>query len=313
MRSRLPLWLPRERPYDELTMATELSSFDFWKMQGCGNDFVLAEADSLNAGWEDVARQICDRHFGVGADGLILVLPSERADRRMVMYNPDGSDGVMCGNGLRCFVKYLHDRGVVSAEGRTVTVETGVGIYPADATFDADGLVERVRVGMGEPMFEAADLDARVEQAAPILDLPIEAAGESLNVTLVSMGNPHSVQFIDVAPADFDLDRIGPAVEHHALFADRTNFEVVHVLDRSTVEMRVWERGVGETLACGSGACAVAVAARLHGHVDDNVEVRVPGGTLMIEWDGEGQTFLEGPATLVFESHWKSATKGTTA
>lgn len=294
-------------------MAEASPVFDFWKLHGTGNDFVVAEPLQLDADWPEVARAICDRHLGVGADGLILVLPSDVADRRMAIYNADGSDGVMCGNGVRCFVKFLHDRGAVPAGDGPVTVETAVGVLEATATLDGDGKVARVRVSMGVPAFEPAALGVQIEQDAPVLDLPLEAADEALSLTLVSMGNPHAVQFIDGAPGDYDLARIGPAVERHGLFTDRTNFEVARVIDRSTVEMRVWERGVGETLACGSGACAVAVASRLHGHVDDRVEVRLPGGALNIEWDGSGEASLEGPAVFVFESRWGETTEGVTA
>ena len=283
------------------------AGIEFWKMHGSGNDFVVAEAGDADADWGAIAREICDRHFGVGADGLILVSQSRVAERRMRIFNADGSEAEMCGNGVRCFVKFTLDRGLVSAPDGVVSVETSPGVLEARATFDAGGLVERVRVSMGVPAFRAADVGARIEQEPPLLDLPLEAAGEALRVTLVSMGNPHAVQFVDAAPAGYDLARIGPAMERHSLFANRTNFEVVHVIDRSLVEMRVWERGVGETLACGSGACAAVVAARLHGRVDDAVEVRVPGGALRIEWDGEGEVHLEGPAAHAFSARWEGA------
>ena len=284
---------------------------EFWKMHGAGNDFVVtevgAESDVADAEWAALAREICDRHFGVGADGLILVLPSEAADRRMRIFNADGSEAEMCGNGIRCFVKFALDGGIVEAEDGAVTVETIPGVLEARATLDHHGEVERVRVSMGTPAFRPQDVGARVEQSPPLLDLPLEAAGEALAVTLVSMGNPHAVQFIDRAPASYELERIGPAVERHPLFADRANFEAVRVLGRSRIEMRVWERGVGETLACGSGASAAVVAARLHGLVDDSVDVRLPGGSLNIDWDGEGEVSLEGPATRVFAARWKGS------
>ena len=287
-------------------MAETDPTFDFWKMHGCGNDFVVAAPERLDADWAAVARAICDRHTGVGADGLILVQPSQTADRRMSIYNADGSNGQMCGNGIRCFVKFVHDRGIVSAEGG-LSVETDVGVLDAQPQFDAAGRVTRVRVAMGAPAFAPADLGVQLEQPSPVLDLPLAAADEELSLTLVSMGNPHAVHFIDGAPGDYDLATVGPAVERHPLFSQRTNFEVVRVLDRSTLEMRVWERGVGETQACGSGACAVAVASRLHGRVDDTVEVRLPGGSLTIEWDGDGVVYLEGPVAFVFESRWEGA------
>ena len=284
---------------------------EFWKMHGAGNDFVVTEvgAESVvaDAEWAALAREICDRHLGVGADGLILALPSEAADRRMRIFNADGSEAEMCGNGIRCFVKFALDRGIVEAENGAITVETIPGVREARATLDHHGEVERVRVSMGTPAFGPRDVGARIEQSPPVLDLPLEAAGEALAVTLVSIGNPHAVQFIDGTLASYELERIGPAVERHPLFANRANFEVVRVLGRSRVEMRVWERGVGETLACGSGASAAVVAARLHGLVDDSVEVQLPGGALNIDWDGEGEVSLEGPATRVFAARWEGS------
>jgi diaminopimelate epimerase len=280
-------------------------NFDFWKMHGTGNDFVLAESEELDADWPALAQRVCDRHFGVGADGLIVAFPSAVADRQMRIFNPDGSEAEMCGNGVRCFVKYLLDRGAVSARGGMMTVDTMAGMLEARATLDAAGRVASVRVAMGPPHFQPADIGARVEQAGPIRDLPLTAAGEPLALTLVSMGNPHAVHFLGGAPADFDLHRIGPAVEHDPLFAHRTNFEVVEVRDRAHLVMRVWERGAGETLACGTGACAAVVAARLHDRADQDVDVAVPGGTLRISWDGTGEVYLEGPAAFVFASRWE--------
>jgi diaminopimelate epimerase len=294
----------------------------FWKMHGTGNDFILVEVDAAAAPedeWAALARQVCDRHFGVGADGLILVLESTVADFRMRIFNPDGSEPEMCGNGIRCFVKHCLDRGLIDrgsaagSEGRPLTIETGAGILEARATHNEAGDVTHVRVSMGTPALNPADVGVLIEQAPPVLGLRIEAAGERLGVTLVSMGNPHAVAFLDGGPAapraleDYDLARIGPAVEHHPLFANRTNFEVVRVRDRSHLDMRVWERAAGPTLACGTGACAAVVASRLHDYVDGDVEVRLPGGPLRIEWDGSGPVYLSGPATFVFASEWTGA------
>jgi diaminopimelate epimerase len=285
-----------------------MNSFPFWKMHGTGNDFVLTESQRPDdPGWPELARRVCDRHFGVGADGLIFVLPSEVADRRMRIFNPDGSEAEMCGNGIRCFVKYVLDKGILEARDGSIRVETGAGVLEAKASLDADGLVERVRVSMGTPHLRPQDVGAMVEMASPVLDLPLTAEGEDLRLTLVSMGNPHAVAFLDSAPAEFPLERVGPAVEHDPTFAHRTNFEVVQVIDRSHLDMRVWERGAGPTLACGTGAGAVVVAARLQGHVDDSVEVRLPGGALQLDWDGAGEVYLEGPAVKVFESVWEDA------
>ncbi len=281
--------------------------FNFWKMHGTGNDFVLTESDDPDADWPNLARRVCDRHFGVGADGLIVAFPSAVAGRRMRIFNPDGSEPEMCGNGIRCFVKYLLDRGSIVAPDGVVTVETGGGVLEARATRGVDGTVATVRVAMGAPRLEAADVGAQLEACGPVRDLPLEASGEQLALTLVSMGNPHAVHFIDGSPDAFELERIGPVVEHDPLFAHRTNFEVVRVHDRTHLDMRVWERGAGITLACGTGACAAVVAARLAGRVDNDVEVALPGGVLRISWDGDGSVFLEGPAQRVFEAVWEGS------
>ena len=288
-----------------------MTAWPFWKMHGAGNDFVVTAGDDAahlarsDEAWGALAERVCARHFGVGADGLIAVLPSGVADRRMRMFNPDGSEAEMCGNGIRCLVKFVLDQDDDLRARGTLRVETLAGVLDAVAAPGEDGTVERVRVSMGEPHFAPEDLGALVEQAPPVLGLPLEAAGTEQTVTLVSMGNPHAVAFID-APVDaFELERIGPAVEHHPVFSNRTNFEIVRVRDRGSIDMRVWERGAGETLACGSGACAAAVASRLHGLVDDRVDVHLPGGTLGIAWAGAGEVSLEGPATRVFASTWE--------
>jgi diaminopimelate epimerase len=298
-----------------MTMSNIPNPLPFWKMHGAGNDFVVAEVDApgvTDEQWGELAIRICDRHFGIGADGLILVQPSTSADRKMRIFNADGSDGEMCVNGIRCFVKFCYDRGLMARktgpdDGQMV-IETGPGPMPCVATFDADGKVERVRVTAAVPDVDPAASGVRVEQPAPVLDLPVtvrDALGESeQHVALVSMGNPHAVQFIEIAPEEYPLHRIGPLMERHPLFQHRTNYEVTRVLDRTHMEMRVWERGVGETLACGSGACAVMVAAHVQGLVDDAVDVRLPGGTLRIEWPGNGNVNLTGPAVKVFESEW---------
>ena len=286
-----------------------MNELAFWKMHGAGNDFVVHDASEgatrSDAEWAALAGRVCDRHFGVGADGLIAVLPSDVADRRMRIFNPDGSEAEMCGNGIRCLVKFALDQDETLRSRGGLRVETLAGVLDAEATLGADGTVDRVRVSMGAPRFEPEAIGALVEQAPPVLDLPLEAAGEEHRVTLVSMGNPHAVMFGDDPVEAFDLERIGPAIEHHPLFANRTNVEIVRVPDRGSLEMRVWERGVGETLACGSGACAAVVAARLHGLTDGEVAVSVPGGTLGIGWDGAGDVTLEGPAVKVFESAWR--------
>jgi len=292
-------------------MSSVPNQFPFWKMHGAGNDFVVVETAALDvsdADWGALAIEVCDRHQGVGADGLILVQPSKVADRKMRIFNADGSDGEMCVNGIRCFTKFAIDRGLVAPPEGRMTVETGPGIVPVQAFRAEDGAVARVQVTVRVPDLDPAASGVAIEQTAPVLDLPVtvtDTQGAAVqHVAIVSMGNPHAVQFIEDAPADYPLSRIGPLMEHHAIFSQRTNFEVVRVVDRSHIDMRVWERGVGETQACGSGACAVVVAARLRGQVDDRVDVRVPGGTLEIEWNGHDAVSLTGPAVRVFESEW---------
>lgn len=290
-----------------------MSSLPFWKMHGAGNDFVVFEtvpgAPSDDGDWSQLAKAICDRHLGVGADGLIIVLPSAIADRRMRIINADGSEAEMCVNGIRCFVKYCLDRGLVDAPDGAMTVDTLSGVVPVQAMRDADGLVCAVRLELGAPELEPSSVGVQIEQPAPVLDLPVTVSGDgvdrTVSVALVSMGNPHAVEFVEQHPAEYPLERVGPLMEHHQLFVNRTNFEVVRVADRSHIDMRVWERGVGETQACGSGACAVVVAAHILGEVDDQVDVRLPGGTLNIEWPGEGPVTLTGPVTQVFKAEWE--------
>ena len=275
----------------------------FTKMHGIGNDFVVVDARDTDRDWQKLAVPLCDRHFGIGADGLILVLPSEKADLRMRMYNPDGSESEQCGNGLRCFVKYALDRHIVSAPEGGLSIETLAGVLPAQATA-VNGRVTSVRVGMGRPRFEPQQIPVAVKAEPPLKDVSIELEDRTLSVTCLSMGNPHAVLLSDDPVDDFPLEAVGPEVEHHSLFPNRVNFEVARVRARDRIDVRVWERGAGPTLACGSGAAAVMVAARLHNLVDDRTEVQLPGGVLTLEWDGVADVFLTGPAVEVFEGEW---------
>jgi len=276
----------------------------FVKMHGTGNDFVLLEAQGDERDWPRLARTMCDRHFGVGADGLILVLPSSRADVRMRMFNPDGSEAEMCGNGLRCIVKYAVEGGLAHPRDGRIDVETPAGVLSAQ-TFSDGRTVERVRVSMGVPRFAPAEIPVLVEAKRPIVDLPLAVGGHALRLTCVSMGNPHAVHFLDGPVAAFPLEEVGPLVEHHSLFPQRVNFEVAQVLAADRIEARVWERGAGPTLACGSGASATVVAARLQSRVGERVDITLPGGTLVIEWDGGGEVYLTGPAERVFAGEWE--------
>jgi diaminopimelate epimerase len=276
----------------------------FVKMHGTGNDFVLLRAQGDEQDWSRLAQAMCDRHYGIGADGLILVLPSSQADVRMRMFNPDGSEAEMCGNGLRCVVKYVVDEGLVRPRDGRISVETAVGVLSAQV-FGEKGAVERVRVSMGVPRFAPQDIPVLAEGEPPLKDLPLDIEGQRLAVTCVSMGNPHAVHFVERPVAEFPLERIGPKVEHHPLFPQRVNFEVARVLGPERMEARVWERGAGITLACGSGACAAVVAAHLQGLVGERVDITLPGGVLTVEWDEVGECYLSGPAELVFVGEWR--------
>ena len=282
----------------------------FTKMQGSGNDFVVIETSDVPCDWPRLAMAICDRHYGVGADSLLLLLPSDKADFRMRIFDRDGSEAETCGNGLVCLVKHFVNGRAPDSNGRRVSVETLAGIRRAEAQ-KAGGRISKVRIGMGRPRFTAKELSAALEYCeGSVVDIKSmiscsTAVGDRvLDLNLVSMGNPHAVHFSRDPVSDFPLSEIGSKGENMAIFPNRVNFEVARVLNRQQIEARVWERGVGETLACGSGACAITVAARLRGYIDDRVEIRLPGGILEMEWDGAGEVFLRGPAETVFTGEW---------
>lgn len=270
----------------------------FTKMHGLGNDYVYVNCfeekiDNPPA----VARFVSDRHFGIGSDGLIMINPSKTADFEMEMYNADGSRGEMCGNGIRCVAKYVYDYGLT--DKTQISVETLGGIKYLDLTIE-DGKVSLVKVDMGKPKLEA-DLIPIISEREQVIDEPIEVDGKEYHMTGVSMGNPHAVIYVDDVKR-LDLEKIGPKFENHERFPKRINTEFVHCIDRQTVEMRVWERGSGETLACGTGACAVAVSSILNNLTDTQVTVKLLGGDLQIEWDREkDRVFMTGPATVVFD------------
>lgn len=270
----------------------------FTKMHGIGNDYVyvncLEETVSDPAA---VARFVSDRHFGVGSDGLILICPSDKADFEMQMYNADGSRAAMCGNGIRCVGKYVHDRGLTEKE--TITIDTLAGVKVLNLTVE-DGETTSIRVDMGEPILTPAEIPVTGD-GERFVEVPVDVEGLKVSITAVSMGNPHAVIFTEQVK-DLDLKQIGPLFENHPLFPERTNTEFVEVLDRSTLRMRVWERGAGETLACGTGACATVVAGVLCGKCDREATVKLLGGDLSIQWDEtSGRVFMTGPATFVFD------------
>lgn len=284
----------------------------FTKMHGAANDYLFIDAHQLDADWPALAVAMSDRHCGVGSDGIILVLPSEQAQLRMRIFNADGSEGEMCGNGIRCFAKYAIERGLAEAKGVGLLVETLAGIRTVMPQV-VDGNVVAARVAMGYPELRpeavpvALDPPPRLAEGQALRDHPLHVGGKALALSFVSMGNPHAVAFIDEDVSDFPLHQVGPMVEHHPIFPRRTNFEIVNLARGPAMKARVWERGSGETMACGTGACAIAVAARLHGYDYDRFDVALPGGILTIEWDGQSEVYLEGPAEDVFTGEWQSA------
>jgi diaminopimelate epimerase len=264
-------------------------------MHGAGNDFVVLDGirDKLPP-LEPLAARLCDRHFGIGADQLLVVRPSRQADFRMQIFNADGSQVEMCANGIRCFYKFLRDRGHTDAD--EIGVETPPGVVRP--SWAGEG---RVRVDMGRPLLEPAKIPTRLGQGeGPVLDVPLELDGERLLVSSVSMGNPHAVVYVE-DPETAALERLGPALEHHPAFPNRVNVEFAAIRGRGRVQQRTWERGTGETLACGSGACAVAVVSMLRGVVDRKVTLALRGGELEVEWaSNDAHVLMTGPAAEVF-------------
>lgn len=271
----------------------------FTKMHGIGNDYVYVDCtkkELKDPG--EISKFVSDRHYGIGSDGLILIKSSDVADFQMAMYNADGSQSEMCGNGIRCVAKYVYDYGLTDKD--EIAIETLAGIKYLKLTVE-NGKVSKVRVNMGEPIL-APDQIPVVSGHQPVIMEPIEVCGKEWKMTCVSMGNPHAVVFIDTPVKEFPLEEIGPHFENHERFPRRTNTEFVHVLDRQTMDMRVWERGSGETLACGTGTCATAVAGVLCGLTDRKVLVHLLGGDLEIEWSEEDNcVYMTGAATTVFD------------
>ena len=277
----------------------------FTKMHGAGNDYIYVDCFALPipADPGTLARAMSDRHTGVGADGLILICPADGADAEMRMFNADGSYAEMCGNGIRCVAKYLYDHGVASRSPLRITSAGKLYVLELDV---CDGKVSRVRVDMGEPEFAPARIGTTL-QGNPPTDAPLQVGGQTLNVTTMAIGNPHCVAFVDKLSDDLVL-RVGPLVERHSSFPNRVNVEFVEVLNRETARQRTWERGSGETLACGSGACAVAVAGALTGRLERAVTVKLLGGDLQIEWNhADNHVYMTGPAAEVFSGDWPNA------
>ena len=283
----------------------------FSKLQATGNDFILIDGRTREGEWSKLAQATCDRHFGIGADGLILVQDSTIADLKMRIFNSDGSEAEVCGNGLRCFARYAMDEGLIRDRASRIeqghyslTIDTLSGVRKAKAYMSGDK-VNRIEVNMGLPQFQPEQIPVNVEvDIIPILGYPLAINGKQLSLSLLSMGNPHAVSFISQPTADVQLAKIGPKVEGHTIFPQKTNFEVARVLSRGRIEARIWERGVGETLACGSGACAIAVAAQLLDYVEPQVDIMLKGGALTVYWDRLGDVLLTGPVEEVFTGEW---------
>ena len=271
----------------------------FTKMHGLGNDYVYM--DAINQKIEkrsELAKFVSDRHFGIGSDGLILICPSEKADFRMQMFNQDGSEAEMCGNGIRCVGKFVYDKGLTNKE--TITVETLAGIKTLVMTAK-NGKIETARVDMGKPILEPEKIPV-ISDENPVKSLKLKEEEKEFTFTCVSMGNPHAVTFIKEDVNKFDICKYGAKLEINKAFPKKANIEFINVIDDKTLKMRVWERGAGETLACGTGACASAVAAILNGYTKRDVTVHLLGGDLKIKWDeNDNHVYMTGPATTVFE------------
>lgn len=271
----------------------------FAKMHGAGNDYVYVNCfEETIADPAALARQVSNRNFGIGSDGLILIMPSAVADVRMRMFNSDGSESEMCGNGIRCVAKYAYDHRLV--DKKEITAETGAGILTLQLFTNAAGLVDRVRVNMGRPRLIRGQIPMTGNPDQQVVNQELKVLDRTFHITCVSMGNPHCVIFVDNVD-EFPLEKYGPVIENHELFPNRTNVEFVEVVSHNEVKQRTWERGAGETLACGTGASAVAVAGVLTERTERTILNHLLGGDLELEWTEEGSVFMTGPAVQVFE------------
>jgi len=270
----------------------------FTKMHGAGNDYVYVNCfEEPVENPEQVAVNVSNRNFGIGSDGLILILPSERADVRMRMFNADGSESEMCGNGIRCVAKYAYDHGLVTK--KEITAETGAGILDLQLFTNASNRVDKVRVNMGVPRLTRAEIPMQGNGSDRVVAEPLNIMHTSFNITCVSMGNPHCVIFVDDVER-LQLQKYGPLIENHDIFPRRTNVEFVRVISPAEVRQRTWERGAGETLACGTGASAVCVAGALNGLTEKRILNHLSGGDLELEWAEDGNVYMTGPAVEVF-------------
>lgn len=274
-------------------------------MHGAANDFVMVDGRNLKRNWSKLAIAVCDRHLGIGCDSLIVLLPSAKADFGMRTFDADGSEAETCGNGIRCLARYVLEKGLIAPDAKEVTIETLATVN--HVTFERrGGRVVKFWANMGKPRLSAAKIPVtlKTSDTDSLISHPVRVNGMELTLNLVSMGNPHAVHFLKEPVADFPMSKVGPLVENLPIFPNRMNFEVARVLDGDNIEARVWERGVGETLACGSGTCAIAVASKLLGYTGSKVNIHLPGGVLNAIWNGNGEVVLGGPAEVVFEGKW---------
>jgi len=278
---------------------------DFVKMHGLGNDFILIDCINKSLGDPSflsyLAKKLCDRNFGIGADGLILILPSSKADLKMRIFNYDGSEAQMCGNGIRCFAKYVYENKLISKN--KFAVETLAGIINPELIFQdlKDKKVLRIKVNMGTPKLRRREIPMNGENTPIVMDETLKINPEqTFKITCVSMGNPHCITFVNDVQS-IPVDEIGPKIENHSLFPEKTNVEFIQILNRKEINFRVWERGVGETLACGTGACAALVATVLNNKTDRKATIHLPGGDLDVRWADDGYVYMTGPAELVFK------------
>lgn len=283
---------------------------NFVKFEATGNDFIIIDSRTRDENWARLAQEMCLRRLGVGADGLVLLTTSSIADIGMRIFNSDGSEAEVCGNGLRCLAKYVIDREIVSTLNFSIGTLSGIKKVETSVKM---GKVNWVRVGMGVPRFQPEEIPVKVELIkkkkkevikAPVLDYPVKIADKKLSLSFVSMGNPHAVSFISDPVKEFPLTEIGPKIEIHPFFPERVNFEIARVISHRQIEARVWERGAGETLSCGSGASAIAVIAKLKDYTESEVDITLPGGVLNIQWDGISEVWLSGPVKEVFSGEW---------
>jgi len=275
-------------------------------MHGAGNDYVYINGyvyDDYD--WPEISKKVSDRHTGIGSDGLIVAMPSSDADLKMKMFNADGSEGDMCGNGIRCLVSFAMDQGLISEDSTIKNVETNSGILTVEPIFSNNKMSEAV-VDMGQPIFDPDLIPVKVPAGAnPVLQYEVQVDGISVQLAFVSMGNPHAVLFLDEPVDNFNLGKIGPMVQALPIFPESVNFEIANILSPNHIKARVWERGSGLTMACGTGACAVAVAAHLAGFTETKVDLDMPGGTLNLQWDGLGTSvMMKGPVEISFYGEW---------